>query len=289
MKKEVCVQTETRIAVGDVVFSIQTDRKTAVDMNGVYAAFASEQEPDVRLKISSADSFAEYTQKADLIFSGADNWRMYRKDDTVLIETTSGLAAMNAEFRQGSIYLRKQSEDGPDVFPSYPLSELLMINFLARNNQGLMLHSCGIKCAGQGLLFAGASAAGKSTTANLWAVDQRTTILSDDRIVIRKVKADFKIYGTPWHGEAEFNAADNVPLSVLFLLEKARENHCRKLVPAAALKRILPCVFAPLWDSQAMQNTLDYCARLVTDIPVYEFGFIPDSTAVDFVREKFLS
>ncbi|MBU2063401.1 MAG: hypothetical protein KKF93_03310, partial [Candidatus Omnitrophica bacterium] len=148
---------------------------------------------------------------------------------------------------------------------------------------------CGIKCGGEGLLFARASAAGKSTTANLWATDQGTTVLSDDRIIVRKIESNFKIYGTPWHGEAEFNAADNTPLSALFLLEKAKENHCRKLTPAAALKRILPCVFAPLWDSQAMQNTLDYCARLVTDIPVYEFGFIPDNTAVDFVREKFLS
>ena len=70
---------------------------------------------------------------------------------------------------------------------STPLDELLYGALLARG-RGAEIHGCGlIDAHGNGLLFAGRSGAGKTTMARLWQDVPGTTILSDDRIILRKL------------------------------------------------------------------------------------------------------
>jgi len=51
-------------------------------------------------------------------------------------------------------------------------------------------------------------------------LDKNFSILSDDRIAVRKRHGCFYVYGTPWHGTAEFVSPEKAPLSGLFFLKK---------------------------------------------------------------------
>ena len=69
----------------------------------------------------------------------------------------------------------------------YPLDELLLQGLLARG-RGAEIHACGIADgSGRGLLFVGQSGAGKTTMARLWEGERGITVLSDDRIILRRV------------------------------------------------------------------------------------------------------
>ena len=79
------------------------------------------------------------------------------------------VGSFSPDFHSGDIFTSESDQEpGKFIFPlSYPLGELLMTNLLG-TGYGVMLHSCGVIDAGNGIVFAGVSAAGKTTTARLW-------------------------------------------------------------------------------------------------------------------------
>ena len=92
------------------------------------------------------------------------------------------------------------------------------------------MHACGVSLdvRNKGLLFAGMSGAGKSTLTRLWQKHAGLTILSDDRVILRNKAESYRIYGTPWHGDALGASARSVPLDRIFILKQASKN---KLIP----------------------------------------------------------
>ena len=148
----------------------------------------------------------------------------------------------------------------------------------------MMVHSCGISDKGRGLLFAGSSQSGKRTMANLWKKEKDTAALSDDRIIVRKMKKKFWIYGTPWHGDAKVCLKEKAPLEKIFFLKHTKNNIIKKVGPADAVSRLIICSFLPFWDKKGMEFTLKFCAELVENVPCYELGFVPDEHVLDFVR-----
>ena len=71
---------------------------------------------------------------------------------------------------------------------------------------------------GKGYLFAGPSGAGKSTICSFYQELEQYTILSDDRMVVKKSGDDFFMYGTPWSGEAGIAVNDSAKLHGMFFL-----------------------------------------------------------------------
>ena len=86
---------------------------------------------------------------------------------------------------------------------------------------GVMLHSCGVIYQGSGLVFAGVGGAGKSTTARLWQQQSGARVVNDDRVIIRRTGGQFRLYGTPWHGEGGMALAEDAPLKRIFILKHA--------------------------------------------------------------------
>ena len=111
----------------------------------------------------------------------------------------------------GLLRLGPPPGDRPHVPLGYPLMPLLwtlLLGRLGEDEAGLLCHACGVVTpAGDGLLFAGFSGAGKSTTSRLWrAACPDATVLSDDRVILRRDLSSptgFTLHGTPWHGDAE--------------------------------------------------------------------------------------
>lgn len=166
----------------------------------------------------------------------------------------------------------------------YPVAEVLMINLLSRG-RGVLMHGSGIIDQGSGILFLGRSGDGKSTMAGLWASQPGVTVLSDDRIIIRRVDGEYWIYGTPWHGTLPVASHLKAPLSQIFVLRHQPSNQVSPLVPMAAAAQLLERSFPPLWDKTGLQFSLDFLAELALEVPPRELGFIPNPEIVNYVRQ----
>jgi hypothetical protein len=166
----------------------------------------------------------------------------------------------------------------------YPLDELLFIHFLALG-RGAEIHSCGvIDSLGRGHLFVGQSEAGKTTMARLWEDESGVTVLSDDRIILRKVDGRLWMYGTPWHGDAVLASPARAPLTRVYFLKRGRENELVPLGMAESAGNLISCSFLPFYDPEALSFTLAFFEEVVKTVPCYELRSLPDKRVVEFIN-----
>ncbi|HAM50458.1 MAG TPA: hypothetical protein DCP92_07075 [Nitrospiraceae bacterium] len=283
------------IKVANIVFALSCDgTRPFLLREQSYRDFYCSESPDVSLDVSFK-VISDFTfHEEDIVFDSGGLWRLYRADSKVAIvlgvplpgEIPCHVGVFDRDFKQGKIYScipepREFSENSLANPLGYPLGEILMISLLAQG-RGLMVHACGIDDNGRGYLFAGNSAHGKSTMARLW--EDSALILNDDRIVLRRHDHRFWIYGTPWHGNYSTVSSKGTPLEKIFFLQHAESNSANRKDGASAASMLLSRCFPPLWDTEGMSFTLDFCTQLVDEVPCYKLGFIPDRNVMDFVR-----
>jgi hypothetical protein len=135
----------------------------------------------------------------------------------------------------------------------------------------------------RGYLFVGQSGAGKTTTARLWLEHAHPEILSDDRIVVREVNGALRMFGTPWHGEAEICNAKDVSLDAIFLLTQSEKSEIRPLEPSAAVALLFSCSFPLFYRAESVDSTLAFLSTIINRGIVHDLSFRPDESAVRVV------
>lgn len=243
---------------------------------------------DVELTVRAMD--ATVSRDGELAFD-AGPWQLFRTAGGFRFQCSSEnvgrepykIATFNESFTRGEVAIRTEAV-GDVVDPlEYPLDEVLVGHLLGRG-RGVEIHGCGlVDRDGRGHLFAGQSGAGKTTTARLWEGEE-VNILSDDRIIIREVDAQMRIFGSPWHGEAELSSPASAPLANIFLLTQATETALREIPASEAIARLFSCAFPPFHDADALAFTVGFLERVVTAVPVRELRFTRDRSAIDIVR-----
>jgi hypothetical protein len=167
--------------------------------------------------------------------------------------------------------------------------QVLLAQCLA-NRSGLMIHGSGLSISEQGLAFIGQSTAGKSTITRLLTSrisQQSPLVLSDERIILRKIADEWKLAGTWIHSQVEDTSPVIVPLRRLFLLEQSDENTLIHITNRKEIiHRILPRIIKPhitkVWWNQTL-NTLEH---LVDVIPVYELRFTLSGEIVPLIIQN---
>lgn len=197
---------------------------------------------------------------------------------------------MTSDFSQGRLHchgdfwLKTSSELVLRNPVRYPLDQILVMLRLARL-KGIILHAAGAVINGRTYLFLGKSGAGKSTLAGLLTVDGRATLLSDDRVIVRRVSGRWMAYGTPWPGEAGIAANRCVPLAGVFFLNKAKTFDSVLLTPGEAVAKLLPVASIPLFDRDMGDAVLASCESLTAEVPMFDLQFTPlQQTAAHLMR-----
>jgi len=268
------------------------DGEETVDISPTYAFFSSTGAPDIALR---ADFSPIEMPDAGKVFDSDGTWSLFRSESSRIYTFSAAdesgsrepycILELVDDLRLGVLYPLRPLRTNPAVYRpfDYPVSEVLTVHLLSRG-RGVELHAAGIDDNGTGLLFCGVSGAGKSTTAHLWDRAGGARILSDDRIIVRRQDGAYRMYGTPWHGDGYYALPDSVPLRRLFFLHHGPENCLRELSATEAVVRLMTCCFATFWDREGMSFTMSFLSDLARTLPCYELTFMPDRSAVDFVR-----
>jgi hypothetical protein len=288
--------------VGAVRVELGGDSMESADLGPQLAPFAvSGGDADIRIDIEWRDSLAP-CERPELFHSGS-LWSAYAEGDGYQFDfTTEHLGRQpykrlltDASFQNARIILNRQCfSSGEPRALEYPLDELLISHYLsvsagtgvlARTTaaRGLELHACGMahQDTGESFLFVGHSGGGKSTTARLWTQQTRVEVLSDDRIILRQKRGQFHMYGTPWHGEAQYASPCHVPVPRIFLLEHGVQNRIERIPTSAAVGELLARSFLPFYQARFVDSVLALLEELVQRVPCYRYQFVPDGNAVE--------
>lgn len=198
---------------------------------------------------------------------------------------------INKGFNRVTAYLLPKKEKGfvwnyIDII--YDFLQVLLINYFALHRQGVFVHSIGVKDRDSGgLLFAGKSGAGKSTTARIWHAHSGAMVLNDDRIIVRKTNGSFSIYGSPWHGEFSdylISRIESATLKKILFIHHASRNTVRTIGEREAFHNLYPTLFAPFWSKPLLKNTIAFSNDLIQDTACFSLGFVNNKRVIDFVR-----
>lgn len=259
------------------------------------------QRSDILINVEIVDKLPQI-RKTEPVFityhfqDGSENWRLLKKGNTYIYKSplkyNKQLMVVNKTFDRVNAYLLPKKDKGwvwktCDII--YDFLQVLLINYFAQRNEGIFTHAMGVKdLDDRGLLFVGKSGCGKSTTARLWHRHSKAMVLNDDRIIMRKVKGKFLIYGSPWHGD--FNdyftsRMESASLEKLFFIHHSLNNTARRISQKEAFNLLYPNLFPTFWDKECLENIVSFCQDLIKSVPCYSLGFVNDKNIIGFVRK----
>jgi hypothetical protein len=292
--------------IAGVNFSIRRDNLNVLqNPEPAYRSFSGKVDnhtgfrpPDIQVRLQLGD--LPDTENLQKIFDSGQSWSMFRDGDGYCLTLNPPafkqpfwLARISRDFTEVTVYCSEKlvsRRNGRTVLSNpvcYPLDQILLMYILARR-QGSLLHAAGIDINGKGYIFPGKSGAGKSTITRQFTALGDTGLLSDDRIVVRKIDGGFKAFGTPWPGEAGIALNKSVPLSSIFFINHGSTNRIKEITPQEALARLLPVTSIPWYDREVMDKILTFCEDLISSVPIYELDIKPSVEVAD-VFERFVS
>lgn len=150
----------------------------------------------------------------------------------------------------------------------------------------LLFHGSVIAVDGEGYLFTAKSGTGKSTHTTLWRklFGERAVMVNDDKPLLKITGQKTIVYGTPWSGKHNLNKNISVPLKAICVLERAAENHIKRVNPREVYGMLLQQVYRPA-DGPAMQQTLILVDRLMESTGFYRLGCNMDPSAAQVAYE----
>ena len=272
------------IKIGDVVISIEG--QVSREIAPAYLPFVAQGKTDISLRLHHGLPDMVVGEK---VFESPPIWTLYRENGASVIRLFPEMDNLQRtlflphHLKHADLYFAEDSIRFIDPYFG-PIIELLLIHYLAQA-RGVILHACGIIIEDKGILFVGESGAGKSTLARLWDQENGVDILSDDRVIVRKQGSEFRVYGTPWHGEAAFGSPREARLERIFFLSHGKENSTKEMTGLDPVAHLLTCSFPPLWDHQGMEFALEFFSQIADHVPFQELSFRPEKSVLALVKK----
>lgn len=168
---------------------------------------------------------------------------------------------------------------------------LALWGFLSIRGAGLLLHGSLLKIDNRHILLLGGSGVGKSTLSRL-AVMEGATCLTDENPFLRCHNGLPLVYGTPWYSDSELipNTALLSPevsreLDAVFLIHHAPHNQIHQMSKTQAGFALLKNTRTFNWLPDTIPAAVGLLDNVARKIPVYSYGFMPNKSAVTFLRK----
>jgi hypothetical protein len=254
----------------------------------------SSHHPDIDLAITIIEKLPDLSH-GPLHFDACQGlWRLYTAEAGWLLESLDtkthqpcARALISKDFSHVELWTR--GEEVSSVRGWVPMKiinptvEMCLLTKLAREG-GILLHSAGVLSLTGGYIFTGASGAGKSTLSEFFDTSG-ASVLSDERMILRRSGGDFLMHGTPWVGSGAYAKNESGILTGLFCIRHGQEHRTDSMSPSAVLSFLLPQCFLPHWDRSAMESTLAFLGDLIAHIPCRRLAFAQRQDVVDYVRD----
>jgi len=252
--------------------------------------------PDINIKVHKASlplpDDAEQVFHAPLVeeINGAqvkksdDFWSVYKYRSELFIKTIfpysdpdkSSVLRFSLTSRDWDLYLKFNGNSTDPL--DYPIDSLILY-YLTVMNGDIMVHASAASYAGHGYLFSGVSGKGKTTMAQLWE-KAGANIIHDDRVIIRKLAGEFRMYNTPVY-------RDDVPsgcqITKIFLIEHGSNNRLIPIRGATAVSLFLGNCIQHNWNHEMVARLMGSVSIMCSVIPIFRLEFRPDRTIVDFI------
>lgn len=164
------------------------------------------------------------------------------------------------------------------------LEEAGIFRVLAEHG-GVVLHSSYVLTkAGEAVLFSAPSGTGKSTQAELWRKFAGARVINGDRALI-KAENGVTANGILFSGTSGISENVTAPLCAIVLLRQCEKNELRRVSGKEAFMRMLPqCSYYPE-EEENLRLVTGILADVISAVPVYDFGCVPDESAVAALNE----
>lgn len=255
----------------------------------------SDNHPDIDLAITVVEELPNLSH-GPLQFDACHGlWRLYEAGSGLLLESLDtnshqpcARALITNDFSHVDVWTRGEEtalmRGWVPMKILNPIVEVCLLTRLARAG-GLLLHSAGVLSRTGGYIFTGASGTGKSTLSGFFAT-RGASVLSDERMAIRKSGEAFVMHGTPWVGSGAYARNESGLLTELFCIRHGLQQQIERLSPGAVLSFLLPQCFLPHWDRTAMESTLTFVSDLIGHIPCRQLAFTKHPDVVDYIQNQ---
>jgi hypothetical protein len=190
-------------------------------------------------------------------------------------------ATLTPHGKRGEIWLDRREGDD-DRHPLFFLDLLLFAHCLL-HRRGAIVHAAAVKKGREVFLYPGPEGCGKSTWSGLVRGVAGCEVLGEDKVIVRKERDGFRVYGSPWNPRPAFRSPASGRLKGIYFLDPSPVNRLRRLSSAEALPRFLASIFLPFTASRELLAAASLAVALVAQqVPVFSFSFRNDESAVRY-------
>jgi len=274
------VASNLLISIGGVVGSLRLGQTVGLEgeLRTRYDPFLLPPAPwvcrDLSLTVSFRDGEAlENTEPARVIGTPSSLDIRARSFDARLVARDSG----------GGPSWDGTATCAADPFAFDTLLRVLWSAVLSRKG-GLLVHACGVRTRGMGIVFPGKSGAGKTTLAS--KVRNPEDVLSDELVPVTRDDAGrWRAHPSPFWGGGRRGGTSlrSWPLGSVAFLRKGRTLSVSRMSPAEATQRLLGTVLCLERDPAVARDTLALAAQLCADMPAVEIGSAVETPATELL------
>ncbi|MDA3917427.1 MAG: hypothetical protein PF690_10685 [Deltaproteobacteria bacterium] len=154
-----------------------------------------------------------------------------------------------------------------------PTDQIFLCRALAYSrNQGCIMHSMGLIHNNNGYLFLGHSEAGKSTMARI--MKDYSTILCDDRNIIRKYNKNYILSGTWRHSDFTEISSSSAKLKAIFFLNQSATNQIERITDnKICFKKLLSCLTKSVTTDAWWDLSIDFLDTLSRSVECWDLKF----------------
>ncbi len=279
------------LEIGGLFISYEYSKPIEFDEEKPFCEFiCKSHHSDIKNKIFLVDNLQNISNKT--LLSSTKFWKLWHNKQGYIVEffndknIITSVVHTSYDFSKNSIYIL-ESIIRETIFLPSDVHAFLMVGYLNWHDTGLFLHGAMVEYLNKGIVFSGISGSGKSTISALFSQTTKSPIITDDRILVR-FENGIQGFSTPYDWKIERCQNKNMPLKCILYVKHGRSNAIRTLSYDEKIKYLLTTNLIPFYVPNGISKTLNAFNNIINNIPIYEYSFIPEKSAIKHLLENIL-